>query len=75
MISAIRSDIVGLGDSNVAHASNNEGHITLGNGNDFAANAMSVSLFALGGPAQGGDRLFTNNVTGPADELSNRGRK
>ncbi|MEZ6116513.1 MAG: PEP-CTERM sorting domain-containing protein [Pirellulaceae bacterium] len=55
-------DIVGLGPDNVAHASNNEGHITLGDGNLFAANAMTVSMFALGGPAQGGDRLFTNNV-------------
>lgn len=58
-------DIVGLGDDNVAHASNNQGHITLGDGNLFASEAMSVSLFALGGPAQGGDRLFTNNVTDP----------
>lgn len=58
-------DIVGLGPNNVAHASNNEGHITLGDGSLFASNAISVSMFALGGPAQGGDRLFTNNQTDP----------
>ena len=58
-------DIVGLGEDNVSHFSGNEAHITLGDGELFAANAISVSLFALGGPAQGGDRLFTNNVTDP----------
>ncbi|MCA9199015.1 MAG: PEP-CTERM sorting domain-containing protein [Planctomycetales bacterium] len=58
-------DIVGLGPDNVAHASNNEGHITLGDGSLFATNAMTVSMFALGGPANGGDRLFTNNVSDP----------
>lgn len=58
-------DIVGLDPDNVAHASNNEGHITLGDGDLFASNAISVAMFALGGPAQGGDRLFTNNVTDP----------
>jgi hypothetical protein len=58
-------DLVGLGEGNVAHASNNEGHITLGDGALFAANAMSVAMFARGGPAAGGDRLFTNNVTDP----------
>jgi hypothetical protein len=58
-------DLVGLGDDNVAHASNNAGHITLGDGALFAANAITVSLFALGGPADGGDRLFTNNQTDP----------
>lgn len=59
-------DIIGLGEGNLAHASNNEGHITLGDGNDFATNAMTVSMFARGGGnAQGGDRLFTNNVTDP----------
>jgi hypothetical protein len=58
-------DLVGLGENNVAHASNNAGHITLGDGSLFAANAMSVAMFARGGPAQGGDRLFTNNQTDP----------
>ncbi|MCA9168313.1 MAG: hypothetical protein KDB23_11615, partial [Planctomycetales bacterium] len=57
--------LVGLGASNTAHASNNTGHITLGDGSLFAANAMSVSLFALGGPANGGDRVFTNNQADP----------
>ena len=57
--------LVGLGADNVAHASNNSVHITLGDGNLFAANAMSVSLFALGGGADGGDRVFTNNIEDP----------
>ncbi|MCA9216496.1 MAG: hypothetical protein KDB27_25680 [Planctomycetales bacterium] len=57
--------LVGLGEDNVAHASNNEGHITLGDGDLFAAKDITVSLFALGGQANGGDRLFTNNVTDP----------
>jgi hypothetical protein len=58
-------DLVGLGEGNLAHASNNAGHITLGDGSLFAANAMTVAMFARGGPADGGDRLFTNNVTDP----------
>jgi hypothetical protein len=58
-------DLVGLGAGNVAHASNNAGHITLGDGSLFAANAMTVAMFARGGPADGGDRVFTNNVTDP----------
>ena len=58
-------DIIGLDSDNVAHASNNEGHITLGDGEAFASNSISVAMFALGGKAQGGDRLFTNNVEDP----------
>ncbi len=62
-------DIVGLGAGNRAHASNNAGHISLGTAADrdkFGANAMTVSMFALGGPASGGDRLFTNNLGDPS---------
>lgn len=51
------------GDDNLAHYSNNEGHITLGDGNLYAAKAMTVSFFFKAGPAEGGDRLFTNNIT------------
>jgi len=61
-------DLVGLGAGNRAHASNNAGHISLGTAGDrdkFGANAMTVSLFALGGPAAGGDRIFTNNLADP----------
>ena len=61
-------DLVGLGAGNLAHASNNAGHISLGTAADrdqFGTNAMTVSLFALGGPANGGDRVFTNNLGDP----------
>ncbi|MEZ5324864.1 MAG: LamG-like jellyroll fold domain-containing protein [Verrucomicrobiales bacterium] len=54
------------GESNLAHYSNNEGHITLGDGELYAANTMSVALFLKAGPAQGGDRVFTNNIEDPA---------
>ena len=58
--------VLGLGEGNVAHHSNNAGHITLGDGNAFGANAMTVALFVKAGEgAQGGDRLFTNNLTDP----------
>lgn len=50
------------GDENLAHYSNNEGHIILGDGALFGSNAISVSLFFKAGPAEGGDRIFTNNL-------------
>lgn len=56
--------VPGLGGAeNLAHYSNNLGHITLGDGNLFAASSMTVAFFFKAGPAQGGDRLFTNNIT------------
>ncbi|MFT7174010.1 MAG: hypothetical protein ACI9NQ_002240 [Paracoccaceae bacterium] len=56
----------GLGGSdNLAHYSNNAGHITLGDGNLYGAKAMTVAFFFKAGPAEGGDRLFTNNITDP----------
>lgn len=55
--------IVGLGEGNTAHASNDAGHINLGDQNLFGAPAMTVSMFARGGGnPQGGARLFTNNL-------------
>ena len=54
------------GDANLAHLSNNGGHITLGDGEDYGANAMTVALFIKAGQgAQGGDRIFTNNLEDP----------
>ena len=48
---------------NVAHYSNNKGHIILGGtGADYGANAMTVAMFIKAGPPQGGDRIFTNNL-------------
>lgn len=57
--------IVGLGANNTAHASNNAGHIDIGDSDLFGAPTMTVAMFARGGPAQGGDRLFTNNLADP----------
>ena len=59
--------VPGVGGAlNVAHLSNNAGHITLGDGNDYGASAMTVALFFKAGQgAQGGDRVFTNNLTDP----------
>lgn len=53
------------GAANYAHYSNNAGHIILGDGAQYAANAMTVAFFMKAGPSQGGDRLFTNNLTDP----------
>jgi hypothetical protein len=54
------------GESNLAHISNNAGHITLGPGEAYGANAMTVALFIKAGQgAQGGDRVFTNNLEDP----------
>ncbi len=50
------------GEENLAHYSNNEGHITLGDGDLFGSTAITVAFFFKAGPAQGGDRLFTNNL-------------
>ena len=50
------------GEENLAHYSNNEGHITLGDGNLFGSKSMTVAFFFKAGPANGGDRLFTNNL-------------
>lgn len=51
------------GETNLAHYSNDQGHITLGDGKLFGASSMTVSLFLKAGLAAGGDRIFTNNVT------------
>ncbi|MFT4546487.1 MAG: hypothetical protein ACI8XO_001044 [Verrucomicrobiales bacterium] len=51
------------GEENLAHYSNNAGHVTLGSGALFGSNAITVSLFLKAGPAQGGDRVFTNNLS------------
>ncbi|MFN0125555.1 MAG: hypothetical protein ACKV19_02585, partial [Verrucomicrobiales bacterium] len=50
------------GEANRAHYSNNAGHIILGPGESYGAKAMTVALFLKAGPAQGGDRIFTNNL-------------
>ena len=55
----------GMGAANVAHYSNNAGHIILGPGASYGANEMSVALFLKAGPSQGGDRIFTNNLSDP----------
>ena len=53
------------GEANLAHYSNNQGHIILGDGADYASSSITVAMFFKAGPAQGGDRLFTNNVLDP----------
>lgn len=58
------------GEANVAHCSNNVGHIDLGPSADFGANAMTVSMFFRyieqeSEPTPFGDRLFTNNLSDP----------
>ena len=53
------------GSENLAHYSNNAGHIILGDGPKYGANAMTVAFFMKAGPSQGGDRLFTNNLVDP----------
>lgn len=59
-------DLPGLGAGNLAHASNNAGHINLGPNGDYGSNKMSVAMFMIGGgSAQGGDRVFTNNLADP----------
>jgi hypothetical protein len=58
--------VPGLGGTdNLAHYSNNSGHVTLGDGNLYASSSITVALFFKAGPAQGGDRIFTNNITDP----------
>lgn len=53
------------GAANLAHYSNNAGHILLGPAANYGANDMTVAFFMKAGPSQGGDRLFTNNLTDP----------
>jgi hypothetical protein len=53
------------GEDNLAHYSNDQGHVTLGAGNLYASSSITVAFFFKAGPAQGGDRLFTNNITDP----------
>ncbi|MEE2808069.1 MAG: LamG-like jellyroll fold domain-containing protein [Verrucomicrobiota bacterium] len=53
------------GEDNLAHYSNNSGHIILGDGNLYGSSSITVALFFKAGPAQGGDRLFTNNLSDP----------
>ena len=53
------------GEENLAHYSNNRAHITLGDGDLFGASKITVALFFKAGPAEGGDRLFTNNLSDP----------
>lgn len=50
------------GAANLAHYSNNAGHIILGPGEAYGSSAITVALFLKAGPAQGGDRVFTNNL-------------
>lgn len=50
------------GAANLAHYSNNAGHIVLGPGSNYGANNITVALFLKAGSAQGGDRIFTNNL-------------
>jgi len=53
------------GTANLAHCSNNQGHIILGPGTNYGANSMTVSMFMKANFAEGGDRLFTNNLSDP----------
>ncbi len=53
------------GVANKAHYSNNAGHIIVGPGTAYGANAITVALFLKAGPAEGGDRIFTNNLADP----------
>ena len=58
--------IIGLGENNVAFNAADSAHIDLGIGENYGANAMTVSAFAKsGGNPQGGERIFTNNLTDP----------
>ena len=50
------------GEDNLAHYSNNSGHITLGDGNLYGSSSITVALFFKAGPAQGGDRLFLSLI-------------
>lgn len=56
--------IVGLGPDNKAFAANDDGHIDIGLNTNYGANAITVSAFAKsGGNPQGGERIFTNNLS------------
>ena len=51
--------VPGLGGTdNLAHYSNNSGHVTLGDGNLYGSSSITVALFFKAGPAQGGDRYL-----------------
>ena len=50
------------GEANLAHYSNNAGHIILGPGEQYGSSSITVALFLKAGGAQGGDRIFTNNL-------------
>ena len=53
------------GEANLAHCSNNEGHILLGPSGNYGSADITVSMFFLADVQQGGDRLFTNNLLDP----------
>ncbi len=58
--------IAGLGESNVAFAANDDGHIDIGPAVNYGANDITVSAFAKsGGNPQGGERIWTNNLADP----------
>ena len=57
--------IVGLDSDNTSHASNNAAQVVLGPNDDFGASAMTIAMFVRGGPTDGGDRIFTNNLFDP----------
>lgn len=58
------------GAANRSHFGNNVSHINLGPQANYAANAMTIAMFVKGGPSDGGDRLFTNNVSDPTKSLT-----
>ena len=62
--------VIGLGENNVAFNAADSAHIDIGIGENYGANAMTVSAFAKsGGAAQGGERIFTNNLTDPLESF------
>ena len=54
-----------MAQANLAHCSNNEGHILLGPSGNYGSADITVSLFFRADFQQGGDRLFTNNLLDP----------
>ena len=58
-------ELIGLDSDNTAHASNNAAQVVLGPHEGFGAPAMTVAMFVRGGPTEGGDRIFTNNLFDP----------
>ena len=57
--------LAGLDADNTSHASNDVAQVVLGPNEGFGAPAMTVAMFVRGGPTEGGDRLFTNNLFDP----------